>query len=199
MKLWIGTPTPARLSQVGISFDFLNLQSVRATGSNAAAFFISAEEPFLIMADHHEIRKLSVDGSNYTILKQASEAFFIPEVFSERFGVYRTYISHNCLIILDFIHYRYWIFFLGKSVYLFFPVPAFLGLLLFRVKSARSSFATCRHWNGSRRRGGCFFSSEELVWFGAKSVWTLLVQTEKNVFADVAKCFCSKNNILHLD
>uniref|UniRef100_A0A096LXY3 EGF-like domain-containing protein n=1 Tax=Poecilia formosa TaxID=48698 RepID=A0A096LXY3_POEFO len=31
---------------------------------------ISAEEPFLIMADHHEIRKLSVDGSNYTILKQ---------------------------------------------------------------------------------------------------------------------------------
>ncbi|KAK7940016.1 hypothetical protein WMY93_003342 [Mugilogobius chulae] len=30
----------------------------------------SAEEPFLIMADHHEIRKLSVDGSNYTILKQ---------------------------------------------------------------------------------------------------------------------------------
>lgn len=33
-------------------------------------FVISAEEPFLIMADHHEIRKLSVDGSNYTILKQ---------------------------------------------------------------------------------------------------------------------------------
>uniref|UniRef100_A0A3P9M179 Low density lipoprotein receptor-related protein 1Bb n=1 Tax=Oryzias latipes TaxID=8090 RepID=A0A3P9M179_ORYLA len=31
---------------------------------------VSAEEPFLIMADHHEIRKLSVDGSNYTILKQ---------------------------------------------------------------------------------------------------------------------------------
>uniref|UniRef100_A0A3Q2Y480 Low density lipoprotein receptor-related protein 1Ba n=1 Tax=Hippocampus comes TaxID=109280 RepID=A0A3Q2Y480_HIPCM len=28
------------------------------------------EEPFLIMADHHEIRKLSADGSNYTILKQ---------------------------------------------------------------------------------------------------------------------------------
>uniref|UniRef100_A0A8C5HWA1 EGF-like domain-containing protein n=1 Tax=Gouania willdenowi TaxID=441366 RepID=A0A8C5HWA1_GOUWI len=31
---------------------------------------LSAEEPILIMADHHEIRKLSVDGSNYTILKQ---------------------------------------------------------------------------------------------------------------------------------
>ncbi|MEQ2228706.1 Low-density lipoprotein receptor- protein 1B [Ilyodon furcidens] len=31
---------------------------------------VSDEEPFLIMADHHEIRKLSVDGSNYTILKQ---------------------------------------------------------------------------------------------------------------------------------
>ncbi|XP_053482709.1 low-density lipoprotein receptor-related protein 1B [Ictalurus furcatus] len=30
----------------------------------------SAEEPFLILADHHEIRKLSVDGSNYTLLKQ---------------------------------------------------------------------------------------------------------------------------------
>ncbi|KAG7259667.1 hypothetical protein CRUP_013120 [Coryphaenoides rupestris] len=34
---------------------------------------LSAEEPFLIMADHHEIRKLSVDGSNYTILKQITE------------------------------------------------------------------------------------------------------------------------------
>ncbi|KAG7255661.1 hypothetical protein CRUP_038075, partial [Coryphaenoides rupestris] len=34
---------------------------------------LSAEEPFLIMADHHEIRKLSVDGSNYTILKQPSD------------------------------------------------------------------------------------------------------------------------------
>lgn len=32
--------------------------------------FSSAEEPFLILADHHEIRKLSVDGSNYTLLKQ---------------------------------------------------------------------------------------------------------------------------------
>ncbi|XP_031438138.1 low-density lipoprotein receptor-related protein 1B isoform X1 [Clupea harengus] len=31
---------------------------------------VSAEEPFLILADHHEIRKLSIDGSNYTLLKQ---------------------------------------------------------------------------------------------------------------------------------
>uniref|UniRef100_A0A8C5NES4 EGF-like domain-containing protein n=1 Tax=Gouania willdenowi TaxID=441366 RepID=A0A8C5NES4_GOUWI len=31
---------------------------------------LDPEEPILIMADHHEIRKLSVDGSNYTILKQ---------------------------------------------------------------------------------------------------------------------------------
>uniref|UniRef100_A0A8C7S0A9 EGF-like domain-containing protein n=1 Tax=Oncorhynchus mykiss TaxID=8022 RepID=A0A8C7S0A9_ONCMY len=31
---------------------------------------LSVEEPFLVLADHHEIRKLSVDGSNYTILKQ---------------------------------------------------------------------------------------------------------------------------------
>uniref|UniRef100_A0AAY4C4T1 EGF-like domain-containing protein n=1 Tax=Denticeps clupeoides TaxID=299321 RepID=A0AAY4C4T1_9TELE len=31
---------------------------------------LSAEQPFLILADHHEIRKISVDGSNYTLLKQ---------------------------------------------------------------------------------------------------------------------------------
>ncbi|XP_028847177.1 LOW QUALITY PROTEIN: low-density lipoprotein receptor-related protein 1B-like [Denticeps clupeoides] len=31
---------------------------------------VSADGPFLILADHHEIRKLSVDGSNYTFLKQ---------------------------------------------------------------------------------------------------------------------------------
>uniref|UniRef100_A0A673K1S7 Low-density lipoprotein receptor-related protein 1B-like n=1 Tax=Sinocyclocheilus rhinocerous TaxID=307959 RepID=A0A673K1S7_9TELE len=31
---------------------------------------LSAEEPFLILADHHEIRKISLDGSNYTLLKQ---------------------------------------------------------------------------------------------------------------------------------
>uniref|UniRef100_A0A8C9TUU4 Low density lipoprotein receptor-related protein 1Ba n=1 Tax=Scleropages formosus TaxID=113540 RepID=A0A8C9TUU4_SCLFO len=28
------------------------------------------KSPFLILADHHEIRKISVDGSNYTLLKQ---------------------------------------------------------------------------------------------------------------------------------
>ncbi|KAJ7345792.1 hypothetical protein JRQ81_001742, partial [Phrynocephalus forsythii] len=31
---------------------------------------LSDEEPFLILADHHEIRKISTDGSNYTSLKQ---------------------------------------------------------------------------------------------------------------------------------
>ncbi|KAJ8349711.1 hypothetical protein SKAU_G00248410 [Synaphobranchus kaupii] len=31
---------------------------------------LSVEEPFLILADHHEIRKISVDGSNYMLLKQ---------------------------------------------------------------------------------------------------------------------------------
>uniref|UniRef100_A0A8C2AJR3 Low density lipoprotein receptor-related protein 1Ba n=1 Tax=Cyprinus carpio TaxID=7962 RepID=A0A8C2AJR3_CYPCA len=31
---------------------------------------LSVEEPFLILADHHEIRKISLDGSNYTLLKQ---------------------------------------------------------------------------------------------------------------------------------
>ncbi|KTF83547.1 hypothetical protein cypCar_00038328, partial [Cyprinus carpio] len=30
----------------------------------------AVEEPFLILADHHEIRKISLDGSNYTLLKQ---------------------------------------------------------------------------------------------------------------------------------
>lgn len=44
---------------------------------------ISAEEPFLIMADHHEIRKLSVDGSNYTILKQVC-------------GIYHHIYGHIC-------------------------------------------------------------------------------------------------------
>lgn len=42
------------------------------------------------MADHHEIRKLSVDGSNYTILKQVSDICIIaivPEVkFSQGRG-----------------------------------------------------------------------------------------------------------------
>ncbi|XP_069472627.1 low-density lipoprotein receptor-related protein 1B isoform X1 [Ambystoma mexicanum] len=31
---------------------------------------LSDEKPFLILADHHEIRKLNTDGSNYTLLKQ---------------------------------------------------------------------------------------------------------------------------------
>ncbi|KAM3855508.1 LOW QUALITY PROTEIN: low-density lipoprotein receptor-related protein 1B [Vipera latastei] len=31
---------------------------------------LSDEEPFLILADHHEIRKISTDGSNYTSMKQ---------------------------------------------------------------------------------------------------------------------------------
>ncbi|KAB0361653.1 hypothetical protein FD754_005809 [Muntiacus muntjak] len=31
---------------------------------------LSDEEPFLILADHHEIRKISTDGSNYTLIKQ---------------------------------------------------------------------------------------------------------------------------------
>uniref|UniRef100_A0A3B1JND8 LDL receptor related protein 1B n=1 Tax=Astyanax mexicanus TaxID=7994 RepID=A0A3B1JND8_ASTMX len=30
----------------------------------------SSDEPFLILADHHEIRKISLDGLNYTLLKQ---------------------------------------------------------------------------------------------------------------------------------
>lgn len=33
------------------------------------------EEPFLILADHHEIRKISTDGSNYTLLKQVGDSY----------------------------------------------------------------------------------------------------------------------------
>lgn len=55
---------------------------------------ISAEEPFLIMADHHEIRKLSVDGSNYTILKQVS-AICITALFSDMLTGYRMIDQHS--------------------------------------------------------------------------------------------------------
>lgn len=59
-------------SQYG-KFQFSSTVWILQYVSSKAIFFISAEEPFLIMADHHEIRKLSVDGSNYTILKQVGD------------------------------------------------------------------------------------------------------------------------------
>nr|XP_060615948.1 low-density lipoprotein receptor-related protein 1B-like [Anolis sagrei ordinatus] len=37
---------------------------------------LSDEDPFLILADHHEIRKITIDGSNYTSIKQVqAEAY----------------------------------------------------------------------------------------------------------------------------
>lgn len=37
---------------------------------NTIFYLLLDEEPFLILADQHEIRKISTDGSNYTLLKQ---------------------------------------------------------------------------------------------------------------------------------
>ncbi|GCB72649.1 hypothetical protein scyTo_0002111 [Scyliorhinus torazame] len=42
---------------------------IRADNPNSCKV-LSAEEPFLIFADRHEIRKMSIDGFNYTLLKQ---------------------------------------------------------------------------------------------------------------------------------
>uniref|UniRef100_A0A3Q1FTS4 Low density lipoprotein receptor-related protein 1Ba n=1 Tax=Acanthochromis polyacanthus TaxID=80966 RepID=A0A3Q1FTS4_9TELE len=52
------------------SFKCLCVDGYEALDRNPNTCKALSEEPFLIMADHHEIRKLSVDGSNYTILKQ---------------------------------------------------------------------------------------------------------------------------------
>ncbi|XP_016379393.1 low-density lipoprotein receptor-related protein 1B-like, partial [Sinocyclocheilus rhinocerous] len=43
---------------------------------------LSAEEPFLILADHHEIRKISLDGSNYTLLKQVVHRTSVPSALA---------------------------------------------------------------------------------------------------------------------
>ena len=81
-KPWSATPTPARPSHViWLSVDITKYipNGERNKLCNLVqklchyvflSFFSLVEEPLLILADHHEIRKLSVDGSNYTILKQ---------------------------------------------------------------------------------------------------------------------------------
>lgn len=66
-----GTQTPAKPCQVSLPPIEIKGPTERQS-LNMCRLFVSVEEPFLIMADHHEIRKLSVDGSNYTILKQVS-------------------------------------------------------------------------------------------------------------------------------
>lgn len=49
----------------------LNYTKISRFVNNKPVFaLILDEEPFLILADHHEIRKISTDGSNYTLLKQ---------------------------------------------------------------------------------------------------------------------------------
>lgn len=72
MKPWNATPMCARLCPVSVMLTITLASKIlkRIFSHVTKMFIISAEEPFLIMADHHEIRKLSVDGSNYTILKQ---------------------------------------------------------------------------------------------------------------------------------
>lgn len=78
-KPWSAVPIHARLCQVRLIFLIPHLAEFQCLPITplvllCCVFIISDEEPFLIMADHHEIRKLSIDGSNYTILKQAGEA-----------------------------------------------------------------------------------------------------------------------------
>lgn len=71
-KPWNAAPICARLCPVSLMLTVTPRSKIsKLTFSfETKMFIISAEEPFLIMADHHEIRKLSIDGSNYTILKQ---------------------------------------------------------------------------------------------------------------------------------
>ncbi|KAG9349405.1 hypothetical protein JZ751_027848 [Albula glossodonta] len=53
------------------SYKCLCTDGYEAPANNAnSCKSLSVEEPFLILADHHEIRKISVDGSNYMLLKQ---------------------------------------------------------------------------------------------------------------------------------
>ncbi|XP_051787046.1 low-density lipoprotein receptor-related protein 1B [Erpetoichthys calabaricus] len=54
------------------SYKCLCAEGYEAPASNPnSCKTVTGEEPFLILADQHEIRKISVDGSNYTLLKQA--------------------------------------------------------------------------------------------------------------------------------
>uniref|UniRef100_A0A671S9X1 Low density lipoprotein receptor-related protein 1Ba n=1 Tax=Sinocyclocheilus anshuiensis TaxID=1608454 RepID=A0A671S9X1_9TELE len=52
------------------SFHCLCADGYQHPASNPHSCRSLSEEPFLILADHHEIRKISLDGSNYTLLKQ---------------------------------------------------------------------------------------------------------------------------------
>uniref|UniRef100_A0A8C1SK69 Low density lipoprotein receptor-related protein 1Ba n=1 Tax=Cyprinus carpio TaxID=7962 RepID=A0A8C1SK69_CYPCA len=52
------------------SFHCLCADGYQRPASNPHSCRSLSEEPFLILADHHEIRKISLDGSNYTLLKQ---------------------------------------------------------------------------------------------------------------------------------
>lgn len=84
-KPWSATPIRAKPCQVSLFVaDSQPVTVLLKWSLTQKMCLISAEEPFLIMADHHEIRKLSVDGSNYTILKQVSD---ICIVATETFNV----------------------------------------------------------------------------------------------------------------
>lgn len=83
----------------GTAFDFILLQNLRWVENHASkksnmffAWYLD-EEPFLILADHHEIRKISTDGSNYTLLKQvwySHDDFILFSICPRATGV-----SHN--------------------------------------------------------------------------------------------------------
>uniref|UniRef100_A0A4W3IBD4 LDL receptor related protein 1B n=1 Tax=Callorhinchus milii TaxID=7868 RepID=A0A4W3IBD4_CALMI len=60
---------------------------------------LSAEEPFLIFADRHEIRKMSIDGFNYTLLKQGlNNVHAIDFDYSEQFIYWTDFTSQSSTI-----------------------------------------------------------------------------------------------------
>ncbi|XP_033870304.3 low-density lipoprotein receptor-related protein 1B-like isoform X1 [Acipenser ruthenus] len=67
-----GFPCSQRCINIYGSYKCLCEEGYEAQANNPnSCKSLSGEEPFLILADHHEIRKISVDGSNYSLLKQA--------------------------------------------------------------------------------------------------------------------------------
>uniref|UniRef100_A0A672N2P7 Low-density lipoprotein receptor-related protein 1B-like n=1 Tax=Sinocyclocheilus grahami TaxID=75366 RepID=A0A672N2P7_SINGR len=64
------------------SFHCLCADGYQRPASNPHSCRSLSEEPFLILADHHEIRKISLDGSNYTLLKQVVHRTSVPSALA---------------------------------------------------------------------------------------------------------------------
>uniref|UniRef100_A0A672N291 Low-density lipoprotein receptor-related protein 1B-like n=1 Tax=Sinocyclocheilus grahami TaxID=75366 RepID=A0A672N291_SINGR len=64
------------------SFHCLCADGYQRPASNPHTANEISEEPFLILADHHEIRKISLDGSNYTLLKQVVHRTSVPSALA---------------------------------------------------------------------------------------------------------------------